>query len=134
MCDSSKGLQLQQNDHQQHVRIHHRFWDAQKHLLPTLVKLKIMNFDKSVISLKVQQTFISSHISISSTCDFSRGLQSQQNDHQLHVRIHHRFWDAQKHLLPTLVKLKIMNFDNSIISLTVQQNIFIISNIYSIDL
>ena len=134
MCDSSRGLQSQQNDHQLHVRIHHRLLDAQKHLLPTPVKLKIMIFDNSIISLTNQQNVFIISKSISSTCDFSRGWHLQQNDHQLHVRIHHRFCDAQKHLLPSLVKLKKMIFDNNIISLTVQQNVFIISNIYSIDL
>ena len=44
--------------------------------------------------------------------DFTRDLQSQQNEYSLDVRNHHRIWDAQKHLLHTLVKLKKKIIDN----------------------
>ena len=39
------------------------------------------------------------------------------------MRIHHRIWDAQKHLLNTLVKLEEKFIDNYVIDVTIQQNV-----------
>ena len=50
--------------------------------------------------------FQSSQTCITSTRDFNRDLQSQQNVYRLDVGNHHRICDAQKHLLHTLAKAK----------------------------
>ena len=61
-------------------------------------------------------------------------MQSQQNDYGLDVRNHHRICDAQKHLLHTLAERKEKFIDDYMINFTIQHNVYIISNIYSIDL
>ena len=48
------------------VRIHHRIWDAQKHLLQTLAKLKEKTFDNQIIELTMKKTFKSCQTSIKS--------------------------------------------------------------------
>ena len=57
-------------------------------------------------------TFTSSQTSFLSTWVFNRDLQSKQNANSLDVRNHHRIWDAQEHLLHTLVNLKKKIVDN----------------------
>ena len=56
--------------------------------------------------------FTSSQTSFPSTRVGNRDLQSKQNANSLDVRNHRRFFDAQKHLLHTLVKLKNKSVDN----------------------
>ena len=58
------------------------------------------------------RTFTSSQTSIQSAWVLNRDLQLQQNAYSLDVRNHHRIFDAQKHLLHTLVKLKKKIVDN----------------------
>ena len=48
------------------VRIHHRIWDAQKHLLHTLARLKKKTFDNQIIELTIKKTFKSCQTSIKS--------------------------------------------------------------------
>ena len=48
------------------VRIHHRIWDAQKHLLHTLVKLNKKTFHNQIIKLTMKKTFKSCQTSIKS--------------------------------------------------------------------
>ena len=52
------------------------------------------------------RTFRSFPTCIALTVDFNRALQSQENVLSLDVRNHHKIWDAQKHLVHTLVRLK----------------------------
>ena len=47
-----------------------------------------------------------------STWDCNREFELQENLYSLHVRIHHRICDYQKHLLHTLVKLKEKTIEN----------------------
>ena len=44
----------------------------------------------------------------------------QQGVYSLDVRIHHRIWDAQKHILQTLITVKEKIFGCQIINLTVE--------------
>ena len=102
----NRDLQSQQNVNSLDVRNHHRIWDAQKHLLHTLVKLKKKIVDNKMMNVRIQENvYIVSNI-FPSTWVLNRDLQSEQNPNSLDVRNHHRIWDAQKHLLHTLVKLK----------------------------
>ena len=134
MCDTSRGLQSQQNNHQLHVRIHQRLWDAQKHLLPTLVKLNKMIFDNSVISSTAQQNvyiiskinfldlLLQQRVAVATKRPSTTGENSSQ------------ILGCSKTSTSNSCSTEEMIFDNNIISLTVQQNVFIISNIYSIEL
>ena len=47
-------------------------------------------------------------------------MELQQILHSVDVRIHHRIWDAQKHLLKTLDKAIQKFIESIVISLTIQ--------------
>ena len=70
---------------------------------------------------------------------YSLGLRLQQRievvlkDYSLDVRIHHRIWDAQKHLIHTIVKPKKEIFDNSTMNMTMRQIVSSHQNMYSLD-
>ena len=55
------------------------------------------------------------------------------NAFSLDVRNHHRICDAQKHLLHTLLKLKKKIIDNYMMNKRIEENVYIVSNIFSID-
>ena len=112
---------MQQNILSVDVRIHHRILDAQKHLLHTLAKLKKKTFDNQIIELTMKKTLKSCQTSIKSNLRLQHGLNLQEKFLSLDVRIHHRIWDAQKHLLHTLVKLNKKTFHNQIIKLTMKK-------------
>ena len=59
-------MNLQQKFLSLDVRMHHRIWDAQKHLLHTLAKLKKKTFDNQIIELTIKKTLISCQKSIKS--------------------------------------------------------------------
>ena len=58
------------------------------------------------------KAFKSFQTSIPSKRDSSRESKFEQKHYSLDVSIHHRIWDAQKHLLQTLVKQKKKTVDN----------------------
>ena len=58
------------------------------------------------LMLQFNGMFKSSKTFIPSTWHCNREFNLQENVYSLDVRIHHRIWDDQKHLLHTLVKLK----------------------------
>ena len=55
-------------------------------------------------------------------------MELQQIVHSVDVRIHHRIWDAQKHLLQTFDKAIQTFIESIVISLTIQGNVKNISN------
>ena len=55
-------------------------------------------------------------------------MELQQIVHSVDVRIHHRIWDAQKHLLQTLDKAIQTFIESIVITLTIQGNVKNISN------
>ena len=116
------------------MRIHHRFLDGQKHLPPKRVTLNeklIYNYvihviihsnvenlsNLYLIDLRLQQI-----LRVTNKCD------------SLDVRIHQRFWDAQKHLPPKRVTLKEKLIYNYVIHVTIHSNVENLSNLYPIDL
>ena len=52
--------------------------------------------------------------------DWNRQFKLQENLYSLDVRIHHRIWDDQKHLLHILVNLKEKTIENWKINVAVQ--------------
>ena len=66
------------------------------------------------------------------TWDFSRDLKMHKKIYSLDVRIHHRIWDAQKHLLPMFVKLMKRMIEYYAINLKIQLNFYKFKNSYSI--
>ena len=62
-----------------------------------------------------------------------QGLEVAANAYSLDVRNHHRICDAQKHLLHTLLKLKKKIIDNYMMNKRIEENVYIVSNIFSID-
>ena len=76
--------------------------------------------DYSALHLKIQGTFKTSKTSIQSRWDFKRDWQSHQNLYSLDVRIHHRIWDDQKHLLHIRVKVKEKIIDYSALHLKIK--------------
>ena len=87
-----------------HVKIHHRICDAQKHLLQTLVKRLEKLIDIYVIDLGVKG-IIKNVLNINLIeCRTQQRPADPNKSYTLHVKIHHRICDAQKHLLQTLVK------------------------------
>ena len=97
--DPCRELYLQHGVDSLDVTIHHRIWDAQKHLLQTLITL-------SEKILALNKRFKSFQKSIRSNRDSRRELILQKFVESLDVRIHHRIWDAQKHILQTLITVK----------------------------
>ena len=79
------------------------------------------------------RTLTSSQTSFPSTWVFNRDLQSQQNANSLDVRNHLRIWDAQRHLLHTFVKVRKKIVDNYMMNVKIEENFYIVSNIFSID-
>ena len=65
-------------------------------------------------------------------------MELQQIVHSVDVRIHHRIWDAQKHLFQTLDqtldKANQKFIESIVISLTIQYNVKNISNMNCIQL
>ena len=61
-------------------------------------------------------------------------MELQQIVHSVDVRIHHRLWDAKKHLLQTLDKANQKFIESIVISLTIQYNVKNISNMNCIQL
>ena len=120
-CHSSRRLNLQQMFLSLDVRIHHRILDAQKHLLHTLAKLKKKTFDYQIIELTMKKTLKSCQTSIKSNLRLQQRFEFARKVPFTRCEIHHRIWDAQKHLLHTLVKLKKKAFHNQIIKLTMKK-------------
>ena len=67
--------------------------------------------------------FKSFQTSITPKRELGRALKMPENVYYLDVRIHHRICDDKKHLLHTLVKLKIKTIDNCTINLRITQNV-----------
>ena len=66
--------------------------------------------------------FKSFQTSITPKREFSRASKMPENVYYLDVRIHHRICDDRKHLLHTLVKLKVKTIDNCTINLRIPKN------------
>ena len=77
--------------------------------------------------LALNKRFKSFETSIRSNRDPCRELYLQHGVDSLDVTIHHRFWDAQKHLLQTLITLSEKIFG-------IEQKVQIIWDIYSTEL
>ena len=112
------------------MKNHHRIWDTPKQLLHTLVELKekfLYKCDNSIERLNCfKQLF---HRSEASTVTCSR----KKIVYSLDVRNHHRIWDAQKHLLHKLVKLKKKLIYYFKMNVTIKKNAQTVSNINSIE-
>ena len=89
-CDSMGEMNLQQNVESLDVRIHHRIWDGQKHLLQNIWKTEEKDF------WELNET------SIQSKCDSIREFNVKQNIKSLDVGIHHRILDVEIHLLQNI--------------------------------
>ena len=59
-------------------------------------------------------------MSIALKWEFIKNLQKQENVDSLDVRIHHRIWDAKKHLLQTLNKQTEMLIENNTMGVIIQ--------------
>ena len=113
-----------------HVKIHHRICDAQKHLLQTLVKRLEKLIDIHVIDLGVKE-IIKNVLNINLIeCRTQQRPADPNKSYTLHVKIHHRICDAQKHLLQTLVKRLEKLIDIHVIDLGVKE---IIKNVLNIN-
>ena len=64
-----------------------------------------------------------SKTSTPSILNIKRDLQSQQNVCSIDVRNHHRIWDAQKHLLLTLLRIKEKFLPIFIMNVIIQENV-----------
>ena len=114
-----------------HVKIHHRICDAQKHLLQTLVKRFEKFIDIYVIDLGVKE-IIKNVLNINLIeCRTQQRPADPNKSYTLHVKIHHRICDAQKHLLQTLVKRFEKFIDIYVIDLGVKE---ISKNVLNINL
>ena len=113
-----------------HVKIHHRICDAQKHLLQTLVKRFEKLIDIYVIDLDVKE-IIKNVLNINLIeCRTQQRPADPNKIYTLHVKIHHRICDAQKHLLQTLVKRLEKLIDIYVIDLGMKE---IIKNVLNIN-
>ena len=115
------------------MRNHQRILDAQKHLLHTLLKLNKKIIDNYTMNMSIERNvYIVSNI-FSIDVSPQQGLEVAANAYSLDVRNHHRICDAQKHLLHTLLKLKKKIIDNYMMNKRIEENVYIVSNIFSID-
>ena len=115
------------------VRIHHRFWVAQKHLLQALSKLMEKLINLYFIDTTLQKSLYNvSHINHIDE-RICRELQNQLKAYLVDVRIHHRIWVAQKHLLQALSKLMEKFINRSFIDMTLQKSLYNVSHINHID-
>ena len=103
------------------MRNQHRIWDAKKHLLLTLDRLKKKFVEKYMINMKIQQYVLNSLKHIFNRGKFEQSLAVQQKVSSLDVRNQHRIWDAKKHLLLTLDRLKKKFVEKYIINMKIQQ-------------
>ena len=105
------------------MRFHHRFWDAQKHLLQALSKLMEKFINRTFIDMTLQKRLYNvSHINHIDE-RICMDLQKQLKAYLVDVRIHHRIWVAQKHLHQALSKLMEKLFKRSFIDMTPQKSL-----------
>ena len=105
------------------VRFHHRFWDAQKHLLQALSKLMEKFLNRTFIDMTLQKRLY--NVSLINHIDerICRDLQKQLKAYSVDLRIHHRIWVAQKHLHQALSKQMEKLFKRSFIDMTPQKSL-----------